>query len=49
MCIIVYLGPHKQSVIERFLLLGEFVIRGSTVHVHMYTCCIVSVVIFVRT
>ena len=24
-------GPTKQSVTERFLLLGEFVIRGSAV------------------
>ena len=24
-------GPTEQSVVERFSLLGEFVIRGSTV------------------
>jgi hypothetical protein len=30
-CIAIYLDPQKQSVIERFLLLGEFVIRGSAV------------------
>ena len=28
----IYLVPPKQFVIERFLLLGEFVIRGSTVY-----------------
>ena len=32
MCIGICLIPHKQSVIERFPLLGEFVKRGSTVH-----------------
>ena len=26
-----HLDPQKQSVIERFSLLGEFVIRGSTI------------------
>ena len=34
----IYLGPLQQSLMERFLLLGEFVIRGSTVcmyNVHM--------------
>ena len=30
-CIAIYLVPQKQSVIERFLLLGEFVVRGLTV------------------
>ena len=30
-CIAMYLDPQKQSVIERFSLLGEFVNRGSTV------------------
>ena len=29
-CTAIYLDPQKQSVIERFSLLGEFVIRGST-------------------
>ena len=29
--IAIYLDPEKQSVIERFSLLVEFVIRGSTV------------------
>ena len=32
-------GPTKQSVIERFPLLREFVIRGSsvyTVYIHIY-------------
>ena len=28
---IIYLEPQKQSVVERCLLLGEFVVRGSTV------------------
>ena len=28
----IYLVPPKQFVIERFLLLGKFVIRGSTVY-----------------
>ena len=28
-CIAIYLDPQKQSVMERFLLLGEFVVRGS--------------------
>ena len=31
MHIAIYLDPQKQSVIERFSLLGEFVMRGSTV------------------
>ena len=31
MHIAIHLDPQKQSVVERFLLLGEFVIRGSTV------------------
>ena len=29
--IAIYLDPQKQSVIESFSLLGEFVMRGSTV------------------
>ena len=29
-CIAIYLDPQKQSVIERFLLLGEFVVRDSS-------------------
>ena len=29
-----YLDTRKQSAIERFQLLGEFVIRGSTVYIH---------------
>ena len=33
-CTAIYLVPQKQSVIERFSLLGEFVKRGSTVGVH---------------
>ena len=33
--LMIYWGSHKQSVIERFLLLGEFVIRGSTID-HAY-------------
>ena len=28
-CIAIHLVLHKQSVLEKFLLLGEFVIRGS--------------------
>ena len=28
-CIAIHLVLHKQSVLERFLLLGEFVVRGS--------------------
>ena len=28
----IYLVPPKQFVIERFLLLGEFVVRGSTIY-----------------
>ena len=31
MCTAIYLDPQKQSVIEKFPLLGEFVIRGSSV------------------
>ena len=31
-CVTIYLDPQKQSVIERFPLLGEFVKRGSTVY-----------------
>ena len=30
-CIAICLDPRKQSAIERFLLLGEFVTRGATV------------------
>ena len=30
MWMIACLGPHRQSVIERLLLLGEFLIRVST-------------------
>ena len=32
MHIAIYLDPQKQSVIERFVLLGEFVMRGSAVY-----------------
>ena len=32
--IVIYLDPQKQSVIERFPLLGEFGIRGSTVRMY---------------
>ena len=38
MHIALYLDPQRQSVIERFSLLGEFVTRGSTVYVCMYVC-----------
>ena len=31
-CMTIYLDPHKQSVIQRFPLLGNFVIRGPTVY-----------------
>ena len=30
----IYLVPRKQSVVERFPLLGEFVIRGSSAYIH---------------
>ena len=30
------LDPRKPSVIERCSLLGEFVIRGSTVYMYIY-------------
>ena len=33
----IYLVPQKQSVIERFSLLGEFVKRGSAVLIYEYT------------
>ena len=32
--IAIYLDPHKQSVIERFPLLGKFVIRGFTEYIY---------------
>ena len=33
MCIAICLDPQKQFAINRFLLLGEFARRDSTVHV----------------
>ena len=33
MHIAIYLDPQKQSAIERFVLLGEFVMRGSAVYI----------------
>ena len=42
MCTAICLDPWKLSVIERFTLLGEFVIRGSTVFSsHMHAIIIV--------
>ena len=35
MCTAICLDPRKPSVIERFSLLGEFVIRGSAVYVYI--------------
>ena len=37
-CITTYLDQQKQSVIERFSLLGEFVIRG-----HIVVNCMLAV------
>ena len=31
-CIAMYLDPPKPSVLERFPLFGEFVVRGSTAY-----------------
>ena len=35
----IYLVLPKQFVIERFLLLGEFAIRGSTVYIALLITC----------
>ena len=31
-----YSGHRKMSILERFPLFGEYVIRGSTVYIYIY-------------